>query len=136
MSRVFLDTNILVYCFDLRDPQKQAKAHELVRSIIRRQEGVISTQVLQEFAYVAQAKLRHSIDQVLQEMTVLESFEMVQVTPKIIRQGVELLQQHKIHFWDAIVLASARESKCDTLYSEDFQNGGIYDNLLVVNPLA
>ncbi len=135
MSKIFLDTNILVYVFDLRDPQKQAKAHELVRSIIHRRAGVVSTQVLQEFASVALTKLHHSVETVLHELIVLESLEVFQVTPKLIRQGVEFSERHKIHFWDAILLASAEEAQCDQLYSEDFPDGAVYDNVRVVNPL-
>ena len=136
VSRIFLDTNILVYVYDLRDPQKQVKAHELVRSIIHRQTGVISTQVLQEFAAVALTKLRHSVEAVIQELILLESLEIVQVNPKLIRQGVELIERYKIHFWDAILLAAAEEARCDQLYSEDFPDGAVYDKVRVVNPLV
>jgi predicted nucleic acid-binding protein len=136
VNRIFLDTNILVYVYDLRDPQKQAKAHELVRSIIHRRTGVISTQVLQEFASVALTKLRHSVESVIHELIVLESLEVVQVSPKLIRQGVELFERYKIHFWDAILLAAAEEAQCDQLYSEDFPDGAIYDKVRVVNPLV
>jgi predicted nucleic acid-binding protein len=136
VSRIFLDTNILVYVFDLRDPQKQAKAHELVRSIIHRQAGIISTQVLQEFASVALSKLHHSIETVIHELIILESLEVIEVTPKLIRQGLELLKRYKIHFWDAILLAAAEEARCDELYSEAFPAGAIYGTLRVVNPLA
>ena len=136
MSRIFLDTNILVYVYDLRYPQKQAKAHELVRSIIRRQTGVISTQVLQEFASVALTKLHHSVESIIHELILFESLEVVQVNPKLIRQGVELIERYKIHFWDAILLAAAQEARCDQLFSEDFPDGAAYGNVRVVNPLV
>ncbi|MGD0516671.1 MAG: PIN domain-containing protein [Thermoguttaceae bacterium] len=136
VSRIFLDTNILVYVFDLRDPQKQAKAHDLVRSIIHRRTGVVSTQVLQEFASVALTKLHHTAETVIRELIILESLEVVQVTPKLVRQGVEILKQYKIHFWDAILLAAAEEAQCDQLYSEDFPNGAVYNKVRVVNPLV
>ena len=136
MSRIFLDTNILVYVYDLRDPQKQVKAHELVRSIIHHQTGVISTQVLQEFASVALTKLHHSVDAVIHELIILESLEVVQVNPKLIRHGVELIERYQLHFWDAILLAAAEEAGCDQLYSEDFPDGTIYNSVLVMNPLV
>jgi predicted nucleic acid-binding protein len=136
VSRIFLDTNILVYVFDLRNPQKQSKAQELVRSIIHRQAGVISTQVLQEFASVALTKLRHTANTVIRELIILESLEVIQVTPKLIRQGVDLSERYKIHFWDAILLAAAEEAGCDQLFSEDFPDGAVYDKVRVVNPLV
>jgi predicted nucleic acid-binding protein len=136
VSRIFLDTNILVYVYDLRDPQKQVKAHELVRSIIYERTGVISTQVLQEFASVALTKLHHSVETVTQELIVFESLEVVQVDPKLIHQGAELFERYKINFWDAILLAAAEEARCDQLFSEDFQAGAVYGKLRVVNPLV
>ncbi len=136
MAKIFLDTNILVYVYDLRDPQKQAKAHELVRSIIHHRAGVISTQVLQEFASVALTKLRHSVEAVIHELIILESLEVVQVTPQLIRQGVELIERYKLHFWDAILIAAAEEAQCEQIYSEDFPAGTVYDKVCVVNPLV
>lgn len=136
MAKFFLDTNILVYVYDLRDPQKQVKAHELVRSIIHRRTGVISTQILQEFASVALTKLRHSAETLIHELILLESLEVVQVTPNLIRRGVELIERYKLHFWDAAILAAAEEAHCDQLYSEDFQDGTVYNTVRVVNPLV
>jgi predicted nucleic acid-binding protein len=135
VSRIFLDTNILVYAYDLRDSQKQVKAHELVRSLIHRRTGVISTQILQEFASVASTKLRHSTETVIHELILLESLEVVQINPKLIRRSVELFEQYKIHFWDTVVLAAAEAAHCDQLYSEDFQDGAVYNTVRVMNPL-
>lgn len=136
MARIFLDTNILIYAFDKRDPFKQEKAHKLVRSMIIQRTGAISTQVLQEFASVAIAKLRHSVEAVIRELIVLESLEVVQVTPKLIRQGLELLKRYQFHFWDAILLAAAEEAQCDQLFSEDFPAGTVYNTVRVINPLV
>jgi predicted nucleic acid-binding protein len=91
---------------------------------------------LQEFASVALTKLHHTAETVIRELIILESLEVVQVTPKLVRQGVEILKQYKIHFWDAILLAAAEEAQCDQLYSEDFPNGAVYNKVRVVNPLV
>lgn len=58
MNKVFLDTNLIVYANDARDAQKQARAIELVTATMREGTGVISTQVMQEYAVVAVGKLR------------------------------------------------------------------------------
>ena len=55
MTKVFLDTNILIYAVDKRDPVKHDRAIEAVEQCIGDGSGVISTQVLQEFASVALA---------------------------------------------------------------------------------
>lgn len=57
MNKVFLDTNLIVYANDTRDAQKQARAIELVAAAIREGTGVISTQVMQEYAVTASGKI-------------------------------------------------------------------------------
>ena len=52
MSKVFLDTNILVYSLDQSDDSKREKCRGLIKSLTGENSGVISTQVMQEF-YVA-----------------------------------------------------------------------------------
>ena len=55
-GRVFLDTNILIYCADRGDPARQQHCRHLVRTLRSRHRAVISTQVLQEFYVVATRK--------------------------------------------------------------------------------
>ncbi len=54
-SRIFLDTNILVYSLDNHDIEKQHRARSIVKSVIECEFPVISTQVIQEF-YSASVK--------------------------------------------------------------------------------
>jgi predicted nucleic acid-binding protein len=121
--------------FDRREVDKQAKAHALVRSCVQDGNGVISTQVLQEFASVALVKLRHPVEVVLEEMEILESFEIVQLTPELIRRGITHYREKQLHFWDATILAAAESAGCDVLYSEDFSAGTVFGKLRVENPL-
>ena len=135
MAKYFFDTNLFVYMFDRRDGEKQAKAHAKVRSCIQNGNGVISTQVLQEYASVALVKLQHPAVAVLRELKIFESFEIVQLTPELIRGGVELFGEKQLHFWDATILAAAEHAGCEVLYSEDFQAGTAYGNVRAENPL-
>ena len=123
MSGVFLDTNILVYSVDHRDPAKQSQAVDFVTACIRDGSGVISTQVLQEFAAVSVGKLHQDSNIVSRQLHVLESLKIIQVTPSLIRRALELFGQHQMNFWDATILAAAEHASCDRLWSEDFSTG-------------
>jgi predicted nucleic acid-binding protein len=136
VTKVFLDTNILIYAVDARDSVKQETAIDLLRRCMRDRSGVISTQVLQEFASVALSKLRQKVDLVLTEVALLESLEVVQLTPALIRRGLEIHARQNIHFWDATILAAAELARCTRLWSEDFSPGSAYGLLRVENPLA
>lgn len=136
MTKVFLDTNILVYAVDSRDPAKHNKAIDLLNRCMIEGAGVISTQVMQEFASVALNKLRQHVDLVVTEVTLLQSLEVVQLTPALIRRGLELYARHGIHFWDASILAAAELARCTRLWSEDFAVDSTFGLLRVENPLA
>ena len=111
VNKVFLDTNLIVYANDGRDAQKQAQAIELVSAAIQDGTGVISTQVMQEYAVVAGGKLRQDLDTILRQLLLLESLEVVQITPALIRRALELQFRYQIDYWDAGILAAAEYAR-------------------------
>lgn len=136
MNKVFLDTNLIVYANDSRDGQKQAQAIDLVSTAMRDGTGVISTQVMQEYAVVASGKLRQDPDTILRQLLLLETLEVVQITPALIRRALELQFRYQIDFWDAGILAAAEHSRCQALWSEDLNPGQLYTTVRVVNPFV
>ncbi len=75
MEKIFIDTNILIYANDKKDKQK--KAIKIVTDLMKSQHGTISTQVLQEYAFVAINKLKQSHEIVLRQLKLLEAFEII-----------------------------------------------------------
>ena len=71
-SKVFFDTNILVYQFDQSDPVKQSKAIELIERHILDKQAVISSQVVQEFMNVALKKFKIKLSVTELELTMNE----------------------------------------------------------------
>lgn len=136
MSKIFFDTNILIYTLDQRDPLKHSRAREAFTYCMKDGIGVISTQVLHEYASTALTKFHQTHENVVLELHSLEKFEIIISTPKLIRRGVELAKQFQLNFWDSAILAAAEEAGCDQLYSEDFQDGTVYNSVRVVNPLV
>ncbi len=136
MKKVFLDTNLIVYANDARDPEKQARAAECVTRVIDDGTGVVSTQVLQEYAVVAHAKLQQPGDAILAQLLLLESLEVILITPAIIRRALELQWHYGIEYWDASILAAAEHAQCTVLFSEDLNPGQLYANVRVENPLV
>jgi predicted nucleic acid-binding protein len=136
MSKIFFDTNILIYTLDQRDPLKYSRAREAFAYCMKEGIGVISTQVLHEYASTALTKFHQSHEHVILELLSLEKFETVIASPMLVRRGVELAGRFKINFWDAAILAAAEEAQCDQVYSEDFPDGAVYGKMRVVNPLV
>lgn len=134
--RVFIDSNVIVYANDARDPAKQKRAAEVIARQMQEGTGVVSTQVLQEYASVALAKLKQEESVLLRILRLLETLTVVQMTPPLIRRAVELRKIHGIGFWDAGILAAAEEADCETLFSEDFNADQYYGGIRVQNPFA
>ena len=136
MKKVFLDTNLIVYANDTRDVQKQTRAIELVTATIHEGTGVISTQVMQEYAVVAGGKLRQDSDAILRQLLLLESLEVVQITPALIRRALELQFRYQIDYWDASILAAAEHARCHLLWSEDLNPGQLYATVHIEDPFG
>jgi predicted nucleic acid-binding protein len=131
----FIDTNLIVYANDRRDEGKQVRALNVVREAIREASGVISVQVLQEYANTALNKLGQAPAVVLRQLALLESLQVVRPDAKMVSRAVELKSLYQISFSDASILAAAESAGCRRLLSEDLNEGQIYGAVRVINPL-
>ena len=136
-DRFFLDTNILVYSFDQSTARKTAEADRLINQALTTGKGVISYQVVQEFFNVAYRRFPEPmhLEQAEQFLSsVLRPLWAVYSSPSLCLRALQLLERFRLQWYDALIVASAQEAKCGTLYSEDFQNGQKFDDLEIRNP--
>ena len=131
----FLDTNVLVYAYDVTDPAKQTVAQDLVRRAVA---GglVISTQVLAEFAATLLHKLipAPSSADVIALLDTLAPIRLIPPDHDTIRRAVEAKAAYGLHFYDAMIVAAAERAGCERIWSEDFNPGQKYFGVVVVNP--
>ena len=135
MSKVFLDTNVLVYAVDHGQPEKQTKAIELLTTFDRNQvRGVISTQVLQEFYVVATRKL--GIEPLMAKglLNDFSRFELIQIQKVHINEAIDCSVLNQVSFWDALILVSAESGECDRLWTEDLNHGQVIRGVRIENP--
>lgn len=135
-TRSFIDTNVLIYAEASDAPLKQQLALALVKRLYEDAQGVLSTQVLQEYCNVALKKLKLSAQHVRSQLEMYEQFEVIQVTPAIIHAGLDLHQTRSVSFFDAIILASAHTAGCGVLYSENMNTGETMLGVRIVNPFG
>mgnify|MGYP003970427191 FL=1 len=134
MSKVFIDTNILVYAMDVHDIEKQQTCRRRLKSLTQDNTGVLSTQVLQEFYVTATRKL--SVDPLAaKEMLIsFDHFEIVINTPQIINEAIDCGIINKLSFWDALIVVAAENAKCDTILTEGLNHGQIIRGMKIKNP--
>lgn len=133
-GRSFIDTNVLIYAQACDEPQKQRAALALLKRLFDESQGVLSTQVLQEYCNVALKKLKLPVPYIRSQLDLYEQFEVVQVTPAIIRAGLDLQQTRSLSFFDAMVIASAHAAGCNLIYTEDMNAGEVVNGLAITNP--
>ncbi len=133
-DRIFLDSNILVYSSLEDNENKPNKIISLLENI-KGKEIFLSTQVINE-VYVTLLKNGlddDAIQEVLRE--IIETYNISVITTEIIKKAWNLRKQYRYSYWDSLVLASALEINCSTLYTEDMQCGQVIeDKLRIANP--
>jgi predicted nucleic acid-binding protein len=134
LARSFIDTNILIYAEDLEAPDKRARAVALLDALARDRTGVISTQSLQEFYSAATRKLKVSPLRAKGLVKAHQIHDVVQVTPELINEGIDISITEQLSFWDSLILAAAILAGCETLYSEDMNDGQTIRGVQIVNP--
>lgn len=133
----FLDTNILVYAYSPADARKQKIAQGIVRRALRG-EGVVSSQVLAEFA----ATLLHKVappmraEEVLMALDALGPVRLVPPHHGMVRRAVEAKTAYGIHFYDGMIVAAAEGGGCGRILSEDLTAGQMYFQIPVENPFG
>jgi predicted nucleic acid-binding protein len=130
MPGSFFDTNILVYLAS-RDPMKADRVEEMIE-----RGGSISVQVLNELSNVARRKMRLSWSETYSFLSKIRGLlEVHPITVEVHETGLGLAERHGLSIYDAMIVASALESGCDTLWSEDMQDGlSINRRVRITNP--
>ena len=135
MSKIFLDTNILIYAMDQADRDKKVKARNLLRSIVDEGRiGVISTQVLQEFYVASTRKLNLDPLQAKAIMQTFEELEIVIVTPDLIQGAIDCSIINRLSFWDALIIIAAESAHCEKVWTEDLNDGQMIRGVMIENP--
>jgi predicted nucleic acid-binding protein len=130
-GKTFIDTNIFIYSLDSRDGRKQEIARKVLRSV---ENGVISTQVMQEFYAVMTRKLNVAPLEARKIVQTMERFEIVPTSPKLIYEAINVHILEQIQFWDAMIIVGGNFTNCTQLLSEDFNTGQIISGIEIINP--
>jgi predicted nucleic acid-binding protein len=131
---VFVDTNVLIYAVDTFDRKKHEAARTWRAELWKSNRGRVSFQVLQEFFAKVAQKWPAARDDARAEVRDLLKWKPVTVDEVIIERGWKIQDKYKLSFWDALIVAAARQSLCGYLLTEDLQVGQEIEGVIVVNP--
>ncbi len=126
---VFFDSNVLLYVLSA-DQARASHSFALVSG-----GGVVSVQVLNEFANVAKKKFGMRIPEIREVLSTLRRFLAVRETNLATHQrGLDIAERYRFSIYDSMLLASALEAGCRTFYSEDLHHGQRIEGLTIRNP--
>ena len=130
----FLDTNILVYSVDKKNPSKKICARGIVVDAIKGGNYMISAQVLNEFSNVALLKLQMTVAEVRKFVSMFKLMNVVSLDFEWTERALDIKKRYGIQFFDSLLLAAAEANGCDEIYTEDLNDGQVYCGIKVVNP--
>ena len=135
-----VDTNVLVYRYDTRLPEKRARATEVLRRGIREDSIRIPHQAFVEFVAVVtrsrggEEPLLETADARREAEELMSQFEVLYPTESLVRTALRGAAAYQLHWYDAHLWAYAEHYGLSELWSEDFQHERLYGTVRIVNP--
>lgn len=139
-SKAMIDTNVLVYAYDLSEPEKRQKALSLIQTLATEGRMVVSIQSLNEFYNTVthpRKPFRISHEDAVEAVeSIIAAATVVPMTVDVVRRGLYGVERYQLAFWDALIWAAAREWGAPILYTEDFSAGAMLEGVRIVNPFT
>jgi predicted nucleic acid-binding protein len=137
-ARYVVDTNVLVYAVDRREPEKRERAREVLRRVGGDGTAALPAQVLSEFANACLRKLEPRPEQeaVRREVErLMLAFPVLPLTGPVVLEALRGVGEHMLSYYDAQIWAVARLGQVGVVLSEDFDPGAVLDGVSFTNPL-
>lgn len=132
----FVDTNVLIYWRDARDPIKQIRAREWLDALWLEQRGRTSVQVLNEFYSVMTSKFASVVsrEDTWRDVQAMMAWTPQPVDADLMRRARDIEATHQLNWWDCLIVAAAQAQGCALLLTEDLQDGAHYGGVVARNP--
>lgn len=138
-SPALIDTNILGYVFDSREQEKRQISHDLLARCWKGEiQYAVSVQNLAEFAVIVTEKVANpmpsdTVQAFIHAIVAYDGWIKIGYSGKTIEEAITIQSLHRIHFWDALIIATMKEHGLSQIYSEDRHLARVY-SITVINP--
>ena len=137
-----VDTNLLVYRFDARNPAKQSRAVEILRNGLHDDSVVLAHQCIVEFiaavtrprADLGGAPLMPLDDARVKAERLASEYKVLYPNREVLLTALRGTAMYGLSWFDAHLWAYAEVYGVDEVLSEDFAHGRHYGTVRVVNP--
>jgi predicted nucleic acid-binding protein len=137
-AAVFVDSNVLVYARDAREPRKQLRAASWLELLWRQRSGRTSVQVLSEYYVTVTRKLEPRVAPVeaWDDVSTFLAWRPQAIDEAVMQRAREVEQRYRLSWWDSLIVAAAQLQGCALLLSEDLQDGADYGGVTVRDPFT
>ena len=137
-ARTFVDTNVLIYAHDADAGSKRQIARQALQELWTERNGILCMQVLQEFYVNVTRKIRVPLASATARNVVnaYAPWCVASVTAADMTSALQIEDDARIGFWDALIVAVAVRSGATRLLSEDLNPGQKIAGRVVENPFA
>lgn len=137
-GKVFLDTNIVVYAYDVSAGDKHRIAEDIVDGLWRSGVGIISVHVLTEFFVTVATKIPNPIDKDTAKEIVRDflKWDVVVNDGESVLKAIDIHQRYQYSFWDSMIIQAAIKGNATVLLSEDLSDGQVINGLRIKNPFV
>ena len=139
----FFDTNIFIYSLLEAENERDKAKNEIALSLVEQEdiEIIISNQVLNEVSNILLKKSDFTKNQIVETLQwMLDTLTLVNFTPNITLNAVDIVERYQFSFYDSLIISSALAADCDYLITEDLQDNQIITystrQLKVINPFT
>jgi len=135
---VFVDTNVLVYARDPRDPAKRATAAEWIRMLWAEKRGRTGAQLLSEYYDVITRKFPVPVrrEDAWDDVQRFLAWNPQMVDTEILIKARAIEERYRLSWWDCLIVAAAQAQGCSLLLTEDLQDKANYGGVTVRNPFT
>lgn len=135
---VFVDTNVLVYAYQLNEPVKQPIAAQWIESLWQEQRGRTSMQVLNECYVTLVRKIKPALPsaEAWDNVRSLFAWNPQQTDLELLMRAHEIEQRYSLSWWDSLIVGAAQLQNCALLLTEDLQDRAVYGQVTIRNPFT
>ncbi len=139
MTRILIDTNVLVYIFDTRDQSRQDHDELVLRHLEKTNQGQLSAQCPAEFFIATTRGIRPFLprpEAFLHVQRWMSAYPVFPLTDSIVLEAARGSREHNLAYYDAQIWAVARLNQITVIFSEVFQDGQLLVGVRFINPFA
>lgn len=137
-DKLFIDTNIVVYAFDLAEPTKREVCEKILEDAFRGEiSGVVSNQVLGEAFNAAVSKIKmpaNKVTTMIKSLIASEKLEKIDYNYSTINRAISNFEELGVPFWDLVMAETMKENGITQIITENERDFARIPGIKVTNP--